>query len=107
MAPPGPRPLALRFRGGWAGGGGVLPATTSGNVTVKGVMTLRGRVVLVVDLGRLLSMTGQVAAGGKVVLLELARAELGRLVTGVEGLENIEGGGPHDGSAGGVRGPPP
>jgi len=48
--------------------------------SVKGVMTLRGRVVPVVDLGRLLTVGAQ-ASGGKVVLLELSRRELGLLVS--------------------------
>lgn len=58
--------------------------------SVKGVMTLRGRVVLVVDLGRLLTMPGELPPGGKVVLLELSRRELGLFVTEVEGIESIE-----------------
>lgn len=61
--------------------------------SVKGVMTLRGRVVPVIDLGRLLSLAagGTAALGqGKVVLLELVRRELGLLVTEVEGIESIE-----------------
>lgn len=57
--------------------------------SVKGVMTLRGRVVPVVDLGRLLTL-GLQPSGGKVVLLELVRRELGLLVTEVEGIESIE-----------------
>lgn len=56
---------------------------------VKGVMTLRGRVVPVVDLARLLALSMQ-PPGGKVVLLELVRRELGLLVTEVEGIESIE-----------------
>lgn len=56
---------------------------------VKGVMTLRGRVVPVVDLARLLTL-GPASGGGKVVLLELVRRELGLLVTEVEGIESIE-----------------
>ena len=57
--------------------------------SVKGVMTLRGRVVPVIDLGRLLTLELQ-PPGGKVVLLELVRRELGLLVTEVEGIESIE-----------------
>lgn len=56
---------------------------------VRGVMTLRGRVVPVVDLGRLLALEVG-APGAKVVLLELSRRELGLLVTDVEGIEAIE-----------------
>jgi purine-binding chemotaxis protein CheW len=57
--------------------------------SVKGVMTLRGRVVPVIDLSRLLTV-GVQASGGKVVLLELSRRELGLLVSEVEGIESIE-----------------
>lgn len=56
---------------------------------VKGVMTLRGRVVPVVDLARLLTLAPS-PGRGKVVLLELVRRELGLLVTEVEGIERIE-----------------
>lgn len=69
---------------------------------VKGVMTLRGRVVPVVDLGRLL--TGRPAGKGKVVLLDLVRRELGFLVTEVEGIERIEKVGPQGRSSALVRG---
>ncbi len=55
---------------------------------VRGVMTLRGRVVPVVDLARLL--TAQTGDGGKVVLLELPRRELGLLVSEVAGVEHID-----------------
>ena len=58
--------------------------------SVKGVMTLRGRVVPVIDLGRLLTLGMQPPGTGKVVLLELVRRELGLLVTEVEGIESIE-----------------
>lgn len=63
---------------------------------MKGVMTLRGRVVPVADLARLLaegagaSAPEEASAGGKVVLLELTRRELGLLVTEVDGIEHIE-----------------
>lgn len=58
---------------------------------VKGVMTLRGRVVPVVDLPRLLALEGKEAGPGtKVVLLELGRRDLGLLVTEVAGIEAIE-----------------
>lgn len=63
---------------------------------MKGVMTLRGRVVPVADLARLLAQgsspppPGEEELGGKVVLLELTRRELGLLVTEVEGIEPIE-----------------
>lgn len=56
---------------------------------VCGVTTLRGRVVPVVDLTKLLSLDAT-SAGAKVVLLELSRRELGLLVTEVEGIEAID-----------------
>lgn len=70
---------------------------------VKGVMTLRGRVVPVIDLGRLLAL-GLQPSGGKVVLLELVRRELGLLVTEVEGIESIEKVGPQARTSRTVRG---
>ncbi len=57
--------------------------------SVKGVMTLRGRVVPVVELGKLLALPGDVP-GEKIVLLELSRRDLGLLVSGVDGIEFIE-----------------
>lgn len=61
---------------------------------VKGVMTLRGRVVPVVDLEKLLVSSSDTRppspAAGKVVLLELTRRDLGLLVTEVEGIEPID-----------------
>ena len=73
--------------------------------SVKGVMTLRGRVVPVVDLGRLLTLSAPTpVATGKVVLLELVRRELGLLVTEVEGIERIEKVGPQGRASRLVRG---
>ncbi|MFO0596490.1 MAG: chemotaxis protein CheW [Myxococcaceae bacterium] len=59
-------------------------------VAVRGVMTLRGRVVPVVELARLLSSAPETATGSKVILLEVTRRDLGLLVTEVEGIEPIE-----------------
>jgi purine-binding chemotaxis protein CheW len=70
---------------------------------VKGVMTLRGRVVPVVDLAKLLTVPGE-EAGAKVVLLELNRRDLGLLVTDVEGIEPIEKVGPQPRPSRMVRG---
>lgn len=61
---------------------------------VKGVMTLRGRVVPVVDLAKLLGLGGEPATVGKVVLLEFSRRDLGLFVSDVEGIEPIEKVGP-------------
>jgi purine-binding chemotaxis protein CheW len=57
---------------------------------VKGVMTLRGRVVPVVDLAKLLKVDEPPATPGKIVLLELGRRDLGLLVSEVDGIEAIE-----------------
>jgi purine-binding chemotaxis protein CheW len=73
-------------------------------LAVKGVMTLRGRVVPVVDLARLLSLPSHEGAGGKVVLLEFSRRDLGLLVTEVEGIEPIEKVGPQPRPSRMVRG---
>jgi purine-binding chemotaxis protein CheW len=73
---------------------------------IKGVMTLRGRVVPVVDLAKLLSAnaTGERTMSAKVVLLELSRRDLGLLVTDVEGIEPIEKVGPQSRPSRLVRG---
>lgn len=58
--------------------------------SMRGVMTLRGRVVPVVDLARLLGLRGELVLGGKVVLLELTQRELGLLVSEVNSIESVE-----------------
>ncbi|MFZ5441923.1 MAG: chemotaxis protein CheW [Myxococcota bacterium] len=73
--------------------------------SVKGVMTLRGRVVPVVDLAKLLGLPKAPAVPpSKVVLLELNRRDLGLLVTEVEGIEPIEKVGPQPRASRAVRG---
>lgn len=57
---------------------------------VKGVMNLRGRVVTVVEMARLLGMNEHDSALQKVVLLDRGRRDLGLLVSEVEGIESIE-----------------
>lgn len=57
---------------------------------VKGVMNLRGRVVTVVELARLLGGAENLQPGQKVVLLDRGRRDLGLLVSDVEGIESIE-----------------
>ncbi|MCA2979362.1 MAG: chemotaxis protein CheW [Myxococcaceae bacterium] len=62
---------------------------------VRGVMNLRGRVVPVVDLRELLDAPRPAAGGpGRVVLLDRGRAELGLLVSDVDGVEPLELAGP-------------
>ena len=57
---------------------------------MRGVMNLRGRVVPVAEVARLLELPESPTPAGKVVLLELTRRDLGLLVTEVEGIEDIE-----------------
>ncbi len=58
---------------------------------VRGVMNLRGRVVAVVDLARLLGLPAQpLAAGaGQVLILDQGKRALGLLIGGVLGVEPI------------------
>ncbi|MFL5318198.1 MAG: chemotaxis protein CheW [Myxococcaceae bacterium] len=65
---------------------------------VRGVMNLRGRVVTVVELSRLLGMEEEEpGAAQKIVLLDRGRRDIGLLVTDVEGIESIERIGPAPG----------
>lgn len=58
---------------------------------MKGVINLRGRVVPVVDLRRLLNLASPAASpAARVILLDLGRRELGLLITEVDGIESIE-----------------
>lgn len=58
--------------------------------SVKGVMNLRGRVVTVVELRRLLGFLEPGSACQKVVLLDRGRREIGLLVSEVDGIESVE-----------------
>jgi purine-binding chemotaxis protein CheW len=60
----------------------------------KGVMNLRGRVVVVVDLKHVLTQNALAERGGQIVLLEMGRRDLGLLISHVEGIESIERVGP-------------
>jgi purine-binding chemotaxis protein CheW len=57
---------------------------------VRGVMNLRGRVVTVVELGKLLGIDEAPQPNQKIVLLDRGRRDIGLLVTDVEGIESIE-----------------
>lgn len=58
---------------------------------VRGIMNLRGRVVTVVELAALLSLAPLTAAdGGKVLILDRGRRDLGLLVTAVDGIHALE-----------------
>lgn len=74
--------------------------------SVRGVINLRGRVVTVVSLHRLLELPGgDDTKAGRVLLLDRGRRELGLLVTDVEGIESIDKVGPVPGrAAAGVKG---
>jgi purine-binding chemotaxis protein CheW len=57
---------------------------------VRGVINLRGRVVTVVELSRLLALPEPSSPPQKIVLLDRGRRDLGLLVTDVDGIEPIE-----------------
>lgn len=58
---------------------------------IRGVINLRGRVVMLVDLRMLLGIAGgEGRPADKVVLLERGRRDLALLVTDVEGIESVE-----------------
>lgn len=57
---------------------------------VRGVINLRGRVVTVVELSRLLALPEPSTPPQKIVLLDRGRRDLGLLVTDVDGIEPIE-----------------
>lgn len=58
--------------------------------SVRGVINLRGRVVMVVELGKLLGLSESGAAAQRIVLLDRGRRDLGLLVTDVDGIESVE-----------------
>jgi purine-binding chemotaxis protein CheW len=57
---------------------------------IRGVMNLRGRVVMVVEARRLLKISEGGGNLNKVLLLDRDRRDLGLFVTEVEGIEVIE-----------------
>jgi purine-binding chemotaxis protein CheW len=57
---------------------------------VRGVINLRGRVVTVVELTKLLGLPDVGGDGERIVLLDRGRRDLGLLVTDVDGIEPIE-----------------
>ncbi len=73
--------------------------------SVRGVINLRGRVVLVVDLRALVGLSGAATeTPTKIVLLDRGRRELGLLITDVDGIEFIEKVGLSKGASVTVRG---
>ncbi|HEY3450076.1 MAG TPA: chemotaxis protein CheW [Myxococcales bacterium] len=58
---------------------------------VRGIMNLRGRVVTVVELAGLLGLSvEQPPDGGKVLILDRGRRDLGLQVTGIDGIHTLE-----------------
>ena len=57
---------------------------------IRGVINLRGRVVTVVELRRLLGLGEPTSVSQKIVLLDRGRRDLGLLVSEVDGIEVIE-----------------
>ncbi len=58
--------------------------------SVRGVINLRGRVVTVVELHRLVGVPEVAEPCERIVLLDRGRRDLGLLVTEVDGIESIE-----------------
>ena len=73
----------------------VPPATMSlvprAPEAVRGIMNLRGRVITVVELAGLLGLQAEEPAdGGKVLILDRGRRDLGLRVTSIEGIHAFE-----------------
>jgi purine-binding chemotaxis protein CheW len=69
---------------------GMWARVPSAPPAIRGIIHLRGRVVTVVDLRRLMGIQESVASSEKIMLLDRGRRDLGLLVTEVEGIEPIE-----------------
>ena len=69
---------------------GQLTRVPRAPTAVRGVINLRGRVVTLVDLSRLLGLPPAEVADEKIVLLDRGRRDLGLVVSGVDGIESIE-----------------
>lgn len=67
---------------------------------VRGIMNLRGRVVTVVELAGLLGLPAPLPPdGGKVLILDRGRRDLGLQVTGIDGIHTLEDVSPAPGEA--------
>ncbi|MGC4123094.1 MAG: chemotaxis protein CheW [Myxococcales bacterium] len=82
----------------------VPPATMSlvprAPPAVRGIMNLRGRVVTVIELAGLLGLPAeQPPDGGKVLILDRGRRDLGLKVTGIDGIHMLEDVSPAPGEA--------
>ena len=77
----------------------VMSAVPRAPVAVRGIMNLRGRVVTVVGLASLLGVPSALADGGKILILDRGRRDLGLLVSGVDGIHALEDVAPAPGEA--------
>ena len=68
----------------------VMSAVPRAPEAVRGIMNLRGRVVTVVDLASLLGIPGGAADGGKILILDRGRRDLGLLVSTVDGIHALD-----------------
>jgi purine-binding chemotaxis protein CheW len=69
-------------------------------LAIRGIMNLRGRVVTVLALAELLGIENAAPIdGGKVLILDRGKRDLGLLVTGVEGIWALEDLAPAPGEA--------
>jgi purine-binding chemotaxis protein CheW len=58
---------------------------------VRGIMNLRGRVVTVVELAGLLGLQAELPSdGGKVLILDRGKRDLGLQVTSIDGIHTLE-----------------
>jgi purine-binding chemotaxis protein CheW len=64
-------------------------ATAAATELIRGLINLRGRVLPVVDLSVRLGRERAIAAGTRILVLELKRGALGLIVDGVDGIVTI------------------
>ncbi|MGA2926363.1 MAG: chemotaxis protein CheW [Solirubrobacteraceae bacterium] len=64
-------------------------ATATTSALVRGMISLRGRVVPIVDLSNRLDKQLEIAGGTRIVVIELRRGPLGLIVDSVEGVWRI------------------
>jgi purine-binding chemotaxis protein CheW len=64
-------------------------ATAVASGLIRGMISLRGRVLPLVDLSSLLGRTLEIDSGTRILILELSNGSLGLIVDTVEGVENV------------------